>query len=213
MLLMVLFSIRAWESIYSCLLLYCSTRSLCLYSCILKKESSICFCNDHLANKQLMGFLHRCSCRKKMRRQGPGTCPSGDPVNLQLPLLLSAFPSFKPDVHFPLFLSFFTLLPSFVLPLSFCPRKHCVNRIPEHWHLFFLRLWENSSSCFLRCFSHSSPRFQITRAQWVGRTRSANTAERSDEVWSFSSRERANTKQFFAHMFVFSVQQGCQSDI
>lgn len=154
------------------------------------------------------------------RRQGPGTCPSGDPVNLQLPHILFTFPSFKPDLHFLLFLSF-ALLPSFVPSLSSSlarPWKHCVTRIPEHWHLFFLRLWENSSSCFLRCFSHSSPRLQITRAQWVGRTRSTNTVERSNKVLGFSSRERANTKQFFflfffAHLFVFCVQQGCQGDI
>lgn len=96
---------------YSCLLLYRSARSLCLYSCILKKASNICFCNDHLANKQLMVFLHRCSYSlkktKKTRRPGPGACPSGDPVNLQLPLLLFTFPSFKPDLHFLPFLSFF----------------------------------------------------------------------------------------------------------
>lgn len=163
-----------------------------------------------------MGFLRRCSCRKKMRRQGPGTCPSGDPVNLQLPLLLSAFPSFKPDVHFPLFLSFFHPLALFRSPsllLSGPSTKALRQQDSRVLASVFLRLWENSSSCFLRCFSHSSPSFQITQAQWVGRTRSANTAERSDKVWSFSSRERANTKLFFAHMFVFSVQQGCQGDI
>ncbi len=155
-----------------------------------------------------MGFLHRCSCRKKMRRQGPGTCPSGDPVNLQLPLLLSAFPSFKPDVHFPLFLSFFHPLALFRSPSLLLSTKALRQQDSRALASVFLRLWENSSSCFLRCFSHSSPRFQITRAQWVGRTRSANTAERSDEVWSFSSRERANTKLFFCAHVCFLCSTG-----
>ncbi len=95
-----------------------------------------------------------------MRRQGPGTCPSGDPVNLQLPLLLSAFPSFKPDVHFPLFLSFFHPLALFRSPsllLSGLSTKALRQQDSRALASVFLRLWENSSSCFLRCFSHSSP--------------------------------------------------------
>lgn len=189
---MVFLSIRAWGNIYSCLSLY--RCSLCLYSCILKKASSICFCNDHLANKQLMVFLHRCSYRDS---RGQEPVPAETQWTYSCLSYSLLFPrSSQTSISFFFFLSF-ALLPSFVPSLSSSlarPWKHCVTRIPEHWHLFFLRLWENSSSCFLRCFSHSSPRLQITRAQWVGRTRSTNTVERSNKVLSFSSRERANAK-------------------
>lgn len=170
MLLMVFLSIRPGGNIYSCLLLYRSARSLCLYSCILKKASNICFCNDHLANKQLMVFLHRCSysLKKKEKNETAGARS----LSQRRPSELTAA---SPTLYFSLVqarptfpsISFF-LSPSFVPSPSSSlarPRKHCVIRIPEHWHLFFLRLWENSSSCFLRCFSHSSPRLQITRAQ------------------------------------------------
>ncbi len=130
------------------------------------------------------------------------------PLSSQTSISLCFFLSF--------FLSFFHPLALFRSPsllLSGPSTKALRHQESRALASVFLRLWENSSSCFLRCFSHSSPRLQITRAQWVGRTRSANTAERSDKVWSFSSRERANTKLSFARMFVFSVQQGCQGDI
>lgn len=147
-----------------------------------------------------------------MKRQRPGVRPSGDSVNLQLPLLLFTFCArtifttppklflthslclyslaflicyffiFSPSLYlsFIVFVhsfsffhfSFFSLCHSLISSLSLSLRHQDSRALAS----VFLCLWENRSSCFLRCFSHSSPCLQITRAQRVGRTRSTNTA-------------------------------------
>ncbi len=156
-----------------------------------------------------MGFLHRCSCRKKWDGRGQEPVPAETQWTYSCLSYSLLFPlSSQTSISLSFFLSFFHPLALFRSPSLLLSTKALRQQDSRALASVFLRLWENSSSCFLRCFSHSSPRFQITRAQWVGRTRSANTAERSDKVWSFSSRERANTKLFFCAHVCFLCSTG-----